>query len=170
MREFMKYFLSLLVIFLTCLPVAHAEKYAYVSYAVDDSYYLGKDTYTIDTLRNVAFADHGMQPIKLCQADSKFYCFAASSVVFSVPKKGPFVGEKWDSNGQKFTAERSEKVRLLGKNVNVFVISTVRDETRRDFFYYSTKDGLIGIKFVDLNKKTPYIRFLLLTTKKGFPK
>lgn len=165
----MKLFMPLLIVFLMYQPIAHGKEYVYVSYAVDDSYYSGKDTYTIDTDNNIAYADHGVQKIALCQKETKLYCFIAGSIVFAIPRKEVSIGESWSREGQNFTADRSEKIRFLGQERDVVVISTKRNETRHDYFYYSTKDGLVGIKIVDKGKK-PYVRFLLLTNRKGFPK
>lgn len=150
-----------------CAPAA-AEKYVYASRAVDDSYFSGKDTLTIDTDLRLFHADHGAQRLEIC-SDSKTICFQTTSVKFAVKTGDLAVGQKWESNGQQFSVIRRERLSALGANADVYVIRTERPEHRNDYFYYSTENGLLAMKFVDSTPQHEYVRFLLLEDEVGFP-
>lgn len=150
-----------------CVPAA-AEKYVYASRAVDDAYFSGKDTLTIDTDRRLFHADHGSQRLDVC-SDSTTICFQTTSVNFAVKSGNLSIGQTWESNGQRFTVVRRDRLSALGVNCDVYVIQTKRSEHRSDYFYYSIANGLLAMKFVDNTPQHEYARFLLLEDQIGFP-
>lgn len=126
---------------------ALAERYKYVSYGAPEEYRSGQDVLTIDTESRDATLGGAKDELHFCADSSPYHCFYNVSISFSVPKHRLTANEKWTGRDAEFSVTRADKLTLLGKSIDVWVIRA-RRTGRLDIFYYSETCGLVAIKYI----------------------
>ena len=96
------------------------------------------------------FTGHIGEVIKYCSNDSKYYCFAAPTIAFSLPK-GEYKGDKWFMFGWEFTKKQPIKFSMIDTVLEVSVISArdmvkkgIRSDTCDHIFLFNEKYGIIA--------------------------
>ena len=83
--------------------------------------------------------------IAFCSADLEVACLKSALWTLAIPRSRP-LPQSWTFEGQRFELTQARALRLLGREVSVFVVTTTKDQLRLTY-YYSEKDGLIAVAF-----------------------
>jgi hypothetical protein len=150
---------------------ASGESYTYVSYSAPNDYSDGVNAVVFDFAKGrIEGKDsHGRQRLKRCDTEA-LHCFTSGSVKFAVPRGRLRVAESWTHESQTFRVDRTMHLKVMGRDYEVFVIESDRSGTRTDRFFYSMKLGLVAIKYEETDTKNPYVDFLVLEERRGFPR
>jgi hypothetical protein len=116
--------------------------YTYVDLATQDA------QIALDRVRHEIILGHHGSAAEFCGPDSKFHCFVAKELVFSVPRQGDLGkgSSEWTYRGHKFVATKVEEdVALLGLRLDVVRIDS-STQTPALRFWYDLNRGLVAIQ------------------------
>jgi hypothetical protein len=152
---------------LVACSVVGAKEYVYTNYSLVQEDNGGRFSHKINITSGTEWRGHRGQKLSFCRPLDKFHCIYSGGTHFAIPKKMISIGEQWEHQNAVFRVIGSENLRMLGKDLNVSVISSKFNDNRTDYFYYSSAKGLLAVKFEW--KGDDNAKFYLLEGSLGFP-
>jgi hypothetical protein len=158
-----------LSILLASSAAARAEPLVYASYASDHDSDQFVDEIELDFDSEKLRIGHSTQKLKKCPPSASMYCFTSLAISFAVPKRGLADATSWQHDGHQYVVASRQPIRMMGKTIDVFVISSKISDTREDRFFYSIDRGLLIIASIEEKSRARYRDASTVQQYRGFP-
>jgi hypothetical protein len=170
-----KFFIGVFIVLFPLISIARSSQiYEYQSYgqSIRPTEKIGivdtSDDLSIDIKKGVLYVGHAGRGLKYCEPQKEYYCFFSPTLSFAIPRKRIFNGDSWKVKNLTFNVAGQERIRLIGMNIDVYVIVSKINEDRTEQFYYSEKYGLLAFSVFHPGESSQALH--ILTGRFGFPK